>query len=505
MKHTLPISAERWAAAAFLTLVAGLFAGVAVASFSSSLALCLVVAAACPLAFTAQVARRLPVDFDGSFGRRRALSALWLLVAALAVARLAGLALFMVDPTQPQLSPMWFDPFYLEHSCFSAWWKAARLVAANTPNIYDIDLYGDYEGRFNIDEYLYPPQFLILPQAMLATGADFLQIRAGWYAAEGLLFLVAMLALCAWIGGGVGRRAALWTPAVWLASPVLMTLQTGNFQLAALSMSVLAMTLFERRRFAAGGALLGFAVLKIFPGVLCAYLLFARRWRALAWTVGFTLAYTAIAAVTVGPKPFHAFIDLVLPRMAGGELWWSWLDAPDATYVSTINDSIPALILKLKVLGVQGIDHHMLSVASTAWSLVVVACAWLAARNAPAESRWSQGACWIGLLGLAALRSPFVPDQYGLLPALWIWSLLPAVAGVARSRIALVIAAWAAFAMVVPFSRFRAHGLLDLAMAWSTASQLLMVGLLLWVIVRLKRVHRDAPAAALPARRATAS
>ena len=494
MKHPLSIPAERWAAAAFLTLVAGLFAGVAVASFSSSLALCMVVAAALPLASTRAVALRLPGHFDGVFRRRRVLSALWLLVAALAVARLAGLALFMVDPTQAQFSPMWFDPFYLEHSCFSAWWKAAKLVAAHNPDIYNIDLYGDYEGRFNIDEYLYPPQFLILPQAMLATGADFLQIRAGWYAIEGLLFLAAMLALCAWIGGDMGRRAALWTPAVWLASPVLMTLQTGNFQLAALSMGVLAMILFERRKFVSGGALLGFAVLKIFPGVLCAYLLFARRWRALAWTLGFTLAYTAIALVTVGQQPFRSFIEGVLPRMAGGELWWSWLDAADATYVSTVNDSIPALLLKLKVLGVQGIDHRMLSLASTAWSLVVVAATWLAARSAPAGSRWTQGACWIGLLGLAALRSPFVPDQYGLLPALWIWSLLPAWAGASRARLVGVALLWIAFAAVVPFSRFRAHHLLEAAMAWSTTSQLLMVALLVWLVVRLKRAPRGTPA-----------
>jgi hypothetical protein len=141
---------------------------------------------------------------------------------------------------------------------------------------------------------------------------------------------------------------------------------------------------------------------------------------------------------------------------------------------------------------VQGIDHRMLSLASTAWSLVVVAATWVAARRAPADSRWTQGACWIALLGLAALRSPFVPDQYGLLPALWIWSLLPAWAGDSHARIAGVVALWAAFAAVVPFSRFRAHHLLEASMAWSTASQLVMVALLVWLIVRLRRAPRDA-------------
>ena len=483
------ISHERRAGAAFLALAVGLFAGVATAIFARSIAIQLLVAAACALAVFAPIARRLPADFDGAFARHRGLSLLWAAVAVLAIVRLAGLSMYMANADHPGASPMWFSAFYVKHSCFSAGWKAATVASSRPENIYDVAAFYDGNvGRFELDAFEYPPQFLVLPQALVATGGDFLQLRAAWFVIEGGLFLAAVLVLCGWIGGAAGKRAALWSPAIWLSSPVLVTLQVGNFQLAALSLAVLAMVLFERGRNAAGGALLAFALIKIYPGVLCAYLLFTRRWKALGWTIAFVLVYSAITYATAGPNPFRAFAHLMLPQMASGELWWSWLDDPDAAYVNAVNDSIPALLLKLKQSGLApGLDHHALSLASSLFSVVVVGCAWLAARRAPRDLAWSRAACWVALLGLASLRSPFAPDHNGLIAGVWLWALVvagTASAGSSRMRLFGLAALWLAVSVVMPFGMFKPYHLLIPLQLLSTACLLAMVALMLWSVLR---------------------
>lgn len=487
MKPTLPISPERWCAAAFVTVAAGTFIAVGASIFTSAPVLQLAALLALPAFATAALARRLPTDFDGALRTRRLLPKLLVALAVLAAARLAGLALFMAHPEAPQGSPMAFDEFYVDHSCFSAWWKAGQLSAAGAGNIYDENLYlPQKEGRFVLDEFIYPPPFLLLSQAWRAAGATFLQTRAGWYAVEGLLFLGALLGLCAWIDGSAGKRAALWSPAILMSQPILLTLQTGNFQIAALALSVLAMVCFERKQMAAGGALLGFAMFKIFPGVLCAYLLFARRWRALAWVGAFFLGYTALAWFTLGSLPFKAFFGQMWPAISSGELWWSWLDSPKPGYVTAINDSVPAILLKLRDMGAPWFAHEMLSVASTAWSLVVVAGAWVAARRMPDQSRSMQGLCWIALLGLSALRSPFVPDQYALIPAVWVWCMVATRGAPSAScwRPFGVVALWVVFATVMPFQSLRSHVTAGTVGALTVVGQVAMVVLLSWVVFR---------------------
>jgi hypothetical protein len=192
------------------------------------------------------LARRLPPAWDGLARTHPVLGALWLLLGLVAAARLAGVALFMVDVEQAQYSAYGFDEFYIRHNCFSAIWKAAELARGGTENLYDPTHYAGFENRFKLDEFLYLPPFLIVPQAGLALGGDFLGLRALWFALSGLALLGAMLAVPAWIGGEVGRRAALLVPLMWLATPVVLTLQLGNFQLLAIALALLAMLAFER-------------------------------------------------------------------------------------------------------------------------------------------------------------------------------------------------------------------------------------------------------------------
>lgn len=485
MNRPAIISIERRVIALLLAALFGVFAAVGCSALfapSSPLSWLALLPLAAALLLSPRLAHRLPARFDGISRGRRLLSALWLLLALTALARTAGLGAYMADPQRPQASAIWFDPFYVNHSCLSGYWKASELARTDGVNIYDESPYEGNEGRFKLDTYLYPPQFLLLPRAIGAFGGGFQQLRAVWFALDGALLAGAMLALCGWIGGQAGRRAALLLPAAWLALPTLITLQTGNFQLPALALSVLAMLLFQRGRNVAGGALLSIAAVKIFPGILLAYLLFCRRWRPLGWSVAWSLAGAGLGLALLGPAPFRDFVGFELPRIASGELW-SWLALDGLEGVAAINDSVPGLVFKLRLLGLSGMDHHMMAGAAWAWSFLLVAVAAVAARRAQGAPALRQAAVWISLLGLSALRSPFVPDDYGLFPALWVWCLLAASATASAARIAGLAALWLAFALVMPFS-LAEPGQLPLLLTISTASQLLALGLWLWASLR---------------------
>lgn len=485
MNRPTSISLERRVIALLLAALFGIFAAVGCSALfapSSPQSLLALLPLAVALLLSPRLARRLPVQFDGISNGRRLLSILWLLLALTALARTAGLGVYMADPQRPQASTIWFDQFYVNHSCLSGYWKASELSKQGGVNIFEETPYDGNEGRFKLDAYLYPPQFLLLPRALGAFGGGFLQLRAVWFALDAALVAGAMLALCGWIGGQAGRRAALLLPAAWLALPTLITLQTGNFQLPALALSVLAMLLFQRGRDLAGGALLSLAMVKIFPGILCIYLLIGRRWRALGWSVAWSLLYVAGGLALLGAAPFHDFIGFELPRIASGELW-SWLALDGLEGVAAINDSVPGLVFKLRLLGVSGMDHHMVGGAAWVWSLLLVVIAVVAARRAQDASHQRQAAVWISLLGLAALRSPFVPDDYGLFPAIWLWCLLAGSVTINTARIAGLAVLWLAFALVMPFSLATPEQL-PLLLTVSTSSQVLALGLWLWVSLR---------------------
>jgi hypothetical protein len=476
------VSLERWGVAAITAALVAPLVAVAGTVFRVPLAWGAIAALLVAVAATPQIARRLPVVLDGALRRHPFASTAWLLVGIAAVVRSAGVAWFMADPNHAQASAFWFDEFYIGHYCASAYWHAAQLAGNGVENLYDTALYANPIGRFRLDEYFYFPQFLILPKAAIALGADFQQMRAAWFVLDVIVVGGGMFALCRWIGGDVGRRAALLLPAVWLASPVLVTLQLGNFQLAAVVLSVVAMMLFERQRHATGGALLAMAGFKLFPGLLGVYLLAARRWRAAAWTIAFSLLYVLVAYLWMGEKPFLAFLHYQWPRMLSGEAW-AFLEIEGLEAVTAINDSIPGMALKLKVLGVDGMTRAVAGGMAWVWTVLAVALTVLAARRAPQMSRLEQAAAWLAVLTIAAYRSPFVPDHNGLFAPLWLWSLIAAALLLTRRNVLWLTVAWVLLGLVLPFSGMPLPEVTS-RLALSTSSQLLAVGLCLWVLLR---------------------
>ena len=428
------------------------------------------------------LAGRMPDELDGALRRHTLLAIIWCAVGVGAIAATARVATFMADESRVENSIYPFDDFFVHHSCLSAHYQSARLQRAGVPNVYERTNFegpnGEpkYIGNLVIDVFLYPPPFLLLSRGALALSEDFAVWRAVWFGVEGGVVAVTILAVALWIGGRVGRRAALLSPLIWLSLPMLTTLQFGNFHLMAFSGSMLAMLAFDRSRHALGGALLAaLALCKVFPGILILLLLFQRRWRCLGWTAGFGALFLGIAVLVLGPGPFHAFINYDLPRLSSGAALETQFAHPDTIACS---HAIFGLVQKLSLLGVPGASGGAAVAISWLYTLALIAFAALGAK-APAE-RHAQALVWLTLVQLASLRSPFTPDVYAQFPLLWILVLLLA-GGEWRGWRPVVLLGLILLANyivpTVPIMPLTALLLLGLA------SQVTFIALCLWVLV----------------------
>ncbi|NOT35275.1 MAG: DUF2029 domain-containing protein [Candidatus Eisenbacteria bacterium] len=375
---------------------------------------------------------RLAPELDGALRRHTLLAVLWVILGVGAIGATGRLATFMADETKGQNSMYPFDDFFVHHSCLSAHYQSAHLHRDGVPNVYERTLYegpsGEpkFVGSLVIDVFMYPPPFLLLSRLGLALSENFATWRAVWFGVEGALVAAAFVAVAFWIGGPLGRRVALLSLLAWLSFPTLTTLQHGNFHLAAIAGSVLAMLAFERGRHALGGGLLAaLALSKFFPGFLVLFLVFQRRWRAMFWTTGFGVFFVLLAYVVLGGAPFRAFFAYHLPRLSTGATFETLFAHPD---VIACNHAMYGLVQKLSLLGVPGMGQGTAIAVSWMYTIALVGIAALAARAAgdgrDASARLRRALLWLAVLQLASLRAPFVPDVYGQFALLWILVLL---------------------------------------------------------------------------------
>ncbi len=288
---------------------------------------------------------------------------------------------------------------------------------------------------FDIDVYEYPPPFLLIPRALMILAPDFLRFRMIWFALNGAVLLIGVLAVARMLGPVAGTRALLLSPLVLASSLTINTLQIGNLQAIVFSLAMIAMVLLTQRRYAAGGALLAYVTMsKLFPGMLLAYLLVQRKWRALAWTIGLVAVLVAISLLDTGWPPYRAFLAH-LPRLLSGESFPAFRNP----YAIAKNYSVPGMAFKLRLFGVSGASFGAMKVVGWIYTLVVLAATVLAARRT-----WSRGQeplVWLAILILASLRSPFLPG-YAIIPVLWLLTLLTATVAPTVRTLWLVSLAW---------------------------------------------------------------
>ena len=444
-------------------LAAGLTKGVAV-----------VATAALVLVVALLMRRWLPSGLSGSGHGHRALFALFLLLSAVAAYRIGHVSVYMLDaknkdfalnPTAREFPDEEMNkPFFLKHNCFTCYIVAAHLASEGFENIYSRKRYRDAETPtpihetvgdvLTIDQYQYPPPFLVLPKALMAFGHDFFQIRTFWFAINVVMFCVTAIAYANWLGGPTFSAYWLSLPLVLLATTTLTAIQIGNAHFLIITISLLGVLLLERRRYVIGGALLGYCVAgKIFPGVLLAYLLFARRWKAVVATGIAMIAYVMITFALFGMKPFTAFVDHQMPKLASGE---AFSFAFEMIRPLTLNLSVMGLPYKLDKLGLLGgLDPATIAqVVVWVYTLILGAAIAIAgvrtARVSGAgndvetvgPNRRHLVLVWFALLALGQMRNPFLPWGYGNAINLWLISLLLAMTGGSIVRIVPLLLIW---------------------------------------------------------------
>jgi hypothetical protein len=446
----------------------------------------LVLAVGCAGRFAyGRLVEEVPSSFDGRARAHKVLAALWTVTALAAVVQTTRLSVFMTDATRVEASMIPGSEFMERHSCLSAYVHGAKMAADGEDNVYAF-LYregddplraplpsgAEYLGSFTLDPYGYPPPFLLLPRMLVQATGNYAVLRALWFLLSALTAAIGMVAIAHWLGGRARHQFVKLAPLVWASMPLLLTLQLGNFQLACVMISVLAMIAFDKERNKLGGLLLAFAALSKFaPGLLGIVLLAQRRYKAAAWTTASGVALVVVSLVVLGPEPWTAFLTYHLPRVQSGEAL-GFLD--DNASAIANNLSVFGIPFKLSFLGAADMGWEVARLLGNGYSLILVAAAWWVGKKR--GDRAFQLCAWLAVITLGALRSPFAPGHV-LVGALL---CLPVLAHEIRHRghvVALVLT-WVAFSVLPPLPDP------TMLVVVSLLRQIALFGVLGWLIVR---------------------
>jgi hypothetical protein len=146
-----------------------------------------------------------------------------------------------------------------------------------------------------------------------------------------------------------------------------------------------------------------------------------------------------VASLVLGREPFIAFISYQLPRMVSGAAFSFSERADIPTFIVSRNFSVYAVVAKPRLLGVAGLGVTIAQAITWIYTAFLLWLAWRTHVERP-EKR-IQALVWLGLVNLAAMRSPVAPSAYVTGPMLWLLALLaPEVKGSHPRAIALAVA-----------------------------------------------------------------
>lgn len=397
------------------------------------------------------LARRLPEGLDAQSSARPWLTIAWALLALLAVVQVGRLSTYMTNTDSD-----WFlstrEPYYAKHECLNAYVYGAELDRRGESNVYHPSHYPglnpqaqpvtELAGMVPEDPFQYAPQFLLWPRAAIAITDDYQAIRLVWFGINVTLCMTAVLLLSFWVGGRVGAVSALLSPFVLIAFPTLHNFQYGQFHFATISLAVLAMLAFARRRPAIGGTILAVSILsKLFPALLLIPLALQRRWRDLSWTAAASAVLTLVTLGVTGTAPFLAFADYHLPRLADGSAFASGETSPEvAEFLIAGNQGIRGIFDKLAAMGVPAAATLSAGAGDLYGLALVMVGASIGLRGN--ASRTERAIAWLGLLGLGSLASTGAWADYVPLTCIWLLTMLaPLTAGRPAMQLALGLCA----------------------------------------------------------------
>ncbi len=427
---------------------------------------------------------QLPTSLDGLGKRHRLLTGLYVVLALAAVVSMARVSVFIGDPTRVDQQVVPGEKFLETHSCLTAYVHAAKLSQQRVDNLYAEQWWHGAHGLpplpagvenpyrpFLLDYYAYPPPFLLIMAPLAPLAGDFPAQRALWFGINGLLLAVGLWILARWVDGPGSHRVLLLAPVFLGSLPVLGTLQIGNFQIAVVMLSILAMVAFHQDRNVIGGALLAFAILsKISPGIFGIYLLAQRRFRSAAWTAGFGVFFLLLSLLLHGVSPIQSFLTYTLTRISSGEAF-SFL--AEGQFNVLTNMSLFGFPFKLQLLGVAVSDPWTVARRlGRIYSVVLVLLAFFAAYRQ--GDRRTQALTWMSLLVLSALQSPFAPG-YVIIGLLWAITLLAVEVQSARGAVTLLVL-WIVLTIVPHLS-------VSLLGIFSILQSAVTIGVPIWLII----------------------
>lgn len=428
---------------------------------------------------------QLPTSLDGLGKRHRLLTGLYVVLALAAVVSMARVSVFIGDPTRVDQQVVPGEKFLETHSCLTAYVHAAKLSQQRVDNLYAEQWWHGAHGLpplpagvenpyrpFLLDYYAYPPPFLLIMAPLAPLAGDFPAQRALWFGINGLLLAVGLWIVARWVDGPGSHRVLLLAPVFLGSLPVLGTLQIGNFQIAVVMLSILAMVAFHQDRNVIGGALLAFAILsKISPGIFGVYLLAQRRFRSAAWTAGFGVFFLLLSLLLHGVSPIQSFLTYTLTRISSGEAF-SFL--AEGQFNVLTNMSLFGFPFKLQLLGVAVSDPWTVARRlGRIYSVVLVLLAFFAAYRQ--GDRRTQALTWMSLLVLSALQSPFAPG-YVIIGLLWAITLLAVEVQSARGAVTLLVL-WIVLTIVPHLS-------VSLLGIFSILQSAVTIGVPIWLIIR---------------------
>lgn len=427
---------------------------------------------------------QLPTSLDGLGKRHRLLTGLYVVLALAAVVSMARVSVFIGDPTRVDQQVVPGEKFLETHSCLTAYVHAAKLSQQRVDNLYAEQWWHGAHGLpplpagvenpyrpFLLDYYAYPPPFLLIMAPLAPLAGDFPAQRALWFGINGLLLAVGLWIVARWVDGPGSHRVLLLAPVFLGSLPVLGTLQIGNFQIAVVMLSILAMVAFHQDRNVIGGALLAFAILsKISPGIFGVYLLAQRRFRSAAWTAGFGVFFLLLSLLLHGVSPIQSFLTYTLTRISSGEAF-SFL--AEGQFNVLTNMSLFGFPFKLQLLGVAVSDPWTVARRlGRIYSVVLVLLAFFAAYRQ--GDRRTQALTWMSLLVLSALQSPFAPG-YVIIGLLWAITLLAVEVQSARGAVTLLVL-WIVLTIVPHLS-------VSLLGIFSILQSAVTIGVPIWLII----------------------
>ncbi|MDQ3420778.1 MAG: glycosyltransferase 87 family protein, partial [Acidobacteriota bacterium] len=151
------------------------------------------------------------------------------------------------------------------HSFVSSYWVAGEHIHT-APDVYAEEIYSEPQadpkairvgrrlGLLIVDQFEYPPPFLVVPRLIAAATGDFWNFRRVWFALNLAVVVAGLIIVAARFDRALGTGARWLTPFALVAPAMMVTLIMGNVQLAIIAASMIAMVLFDRGRSAAGGA-----------------------------------------------------------------------------------------------------------------------------------------------------------------------------------------------------------------------------------------------------------